>query len=191
MVYGYARVSTKGQARDGNSLEAQEIALKEAGCEVIVKDAFTGIQADRPELQKLLKKLKAGDTLKATKLWRLARTPGEGGELIFSLIEKGITVHILNLGVIDNSPTGKLIVNVLLSFGEYERDLIVERTQEGKAIARMKPGFREGRPPKFNRAQMLHAMELLNEYSYAQVASMTGISKSTLIRYRKKFSEGC
>lgn len=75
--------------------------------------------------------------------------------------------------------------NILLSFAQFERDMIVERTQEGKAIARQNPDFREGRTKKFSKAQIGHALELLNEYSYKQVEQMTGISKSSLIRARK------
>ena len=66
------------------------------------------------------------------------------------LIEKGIKVNILNIGIMDNTPASKLIRNIFFSFAEFERDMIVERTQEGKAIARTKEGFKEGRPKKYN-----------------------------------------
>jgi len=72
---------------------------------------------------------------------------------------------------------------------KFERELIVERTQEGKSIARQKEGYREGRPKKFNRAQIQHAIRLLDQYSYNQVAEMTGISKSTLIRQKNMLCE--
>jgi DNA invertase Pin-like site-specific DNA recombinase len=75
----------------------------------------------------------------------------------------------------------------MLAFAEYERGMIVERTQTGKAVARQDPNFREGRPKKYTKRQLQHAMELLNSgKSYKQVEAMTGISKSTLIRARKK-----
>ena len=74
----------------------------------------------------------------------------------------------------------------MLAFAEFERDMIVERTSEGKAIAKQNPDFKEGRPPKYSRAQLNHAMELLEKYSYKQVGEMTGIGKSTLNRERKK-----
>ena len=86
----------------------------------------------------------------------------------------------------DNSPTGRLIRNVMLAFAEFERDMIVERTQEGKTIAKQRDDFKEGRPKKFSNAQINHALSLLNEYSYRQVEQMTGISKSTLIRAKNK-----
>ena len=191
MNYGYARVSTKGQAKDGNSLEAQEKALRDSGAEKIYKETFTGRETDRPELDKLLKGLQAGDRLIVTKLDRIARSAVKGIELVDSLLARGITVHILNMGILDDTPTGKLIRTIFLGFAEFERDMIVERTQEGKQIARenaRKRGevFREGRPNKYTAQQMNHAMELLKTYSYNQVAEMTGISKSTLIRQHNK-----
>ena len=86
----------------------------------------------------------------------------------------------------DNTPTGKLIRSVMLAFAEFERDMIVERTQEGKAIAKLNPEFQEGRPKKFSRTQINHALSLLSNYSYKQVEQMTGISKSTLIRAKRR-----
>ena len=186
MVYGYCRVSTQTQAKDGNSLEAQEQLLKENGAEEIYSDAFTGTKAHRPELDKLLAVLQAGDKLVITKLDRIARSASQGIELIQSLLDKGITVHVLNMGLLDNTPTGKLIRNIMLAFAEFERDMIIERTQEGKAIARRQPDFREGRPRLYSRKQIQHALELLQDHSYRQVTELTGISKSTLIRAKNK-----
>ena len=186
MVYGYCRVSTQTQAKDGNSLEAQEQLLKENGAEEIYSDAFTGTKAHRPELDKLLAVLQAGDKLVITKLDRIARSASQGIELIQSLLDKGITVHVLNMGLLDNTPTGKLIRNIMLAFAEFERDMIIERTQEGKAIARRQPDFREGRPRLYSRKQIQHALELLQDHSYRQVMELTGISKSTLIRAKNK-----
>ena len=186
MVYGYARVSTKGQAKDGNSLEAQEKALRESGANEIYVDAFTGTKTDRPEFDKLLNKIQKGDTLIVTKLDRFARSMSQGSELVSDLIERGIKVYILNIGVMDNTPSSKLIRNVFFAFAEFERDMIVERTMEGKAIAKQNPDFREGRPKKYSRKQIEHALELLDSNSYKQVEDLTGISKSTLIRAKKK-----
>ena len=90
------------------------------------------------------------------------------------------------MGLMDNTPTGKLIRNIMLAFAEFERDMIVERTQEGKAIAKLNPDFREGRPKKFSRTQINHALLLLDDYSYKQVEQMTGISKSSLIRAKRQ-----
>lgn len=186
MIYGYARVSTKGQAKDGNSLEAQEKALRESGANEIYVDAFTGTKTDRPEFDKLMDKIQKGDTLIVTKLDRFARSMSQGSELVSDLIERGIKVYILNIGVMDNTPSSKLIRNVFFAFAEFERDMIVERTMEGKAIAKQNPDFREGRPKKYSRKQIEHALELLDNNSYKQVEDLTGISKSTLIRAKQK-----
>lgn len=149
MIYGYARVSTKGQAKDGNSLEAQERSLRDNGATEVYYDAFTGTKVDRPKLNKLLALLKEGDTLVVTKLDRLGRSLSKTSELITELIERGVTINILNLGVLNNSSMNTLLRNVLLAFAQFERDMIVERTSEGKAICReTKPEWREGRKRK-------------------------------------------
>ena len=186
MIIGYERVSTRGQARDGNSLEYQEEQLRSAGVEKIYYDTYTGKVSERPELDKLMKKLQSGDTLVVTKLDRVARSVAAGSELIDELNNKGVKVNILNMGIIDDTPTGKLLRNVMLSFAEFERDLIVQRTQEGKEIAKRKPGYKEGRPRKYTKKQLEHAMELLKDNSYNQVSELTGISVSTLTREKKR-----
>ena len=187
MTFGYIRVSTRKQARDGNSLEAQREALTAAGAEKIYTDAFTGTRMERPEWDKLRAQLRRGDVLIVTRLDRLARSVSQASGLITDMIDEGITIHVLNLGVMSNDSVNTLLRNVLLSFAQFERDMIVQRTQEGKAVARATdPDFREGRPPKFDAEQLDHAMELLENHSYAQTAKLTGISKSTLIRERKR-----
>lgn len=185
-VYGYCRVSTKGQAKDGNSLEVQEKLLKENGAVEIYSDSFTGTKLDRPSFDKLLNKLQKGDTLIVTKLDRIARSMTQGSELVTELINKGIRVHILNIGIMDNTPSSKLIRNIFFSFAEFERDMIVERTQEGKAIAKTKAGFKEGRPSKYTDTQINMALDLLDKYSYTEVERMTQISKATLVRAMRK-----
>ena len=187
MIYGYARVSTNGQAKYGNSLEHQEQQLRENGAIEIFKDSFTGTKNDRPELNKLLKIIKSGDTLIITKLDRIARSMLQGSELVNDLINKGIRVHVLNIGIMDNTPASNLIRNIFLAFAQFERDMIVERTLEGKAIAKESPNYKEGRPKKFTKQQIEHALELLESHSYTQVEQMSGISKSTLIRTKKKY----
>ena len=187
MKFGYIRVSTRKQARDGNSLEAQRDALTAAGAEKIYTDAFTGTKMERPEWDKLRAQLRRGDVLIVTKLDRLARSVSQASGLITEMIDEGITINVLNLGILSNDSVNTLLRNVLLSFAQFERDMIVQRTQEGKAVARATdPDFREGRPPKFDTEQLDHAMELLENHSYAQTAKLTGISKSTLIRERKR-----
>ena len=195
MIYGYARVSTRGQAKDGNSLDAQTRALTDAGADIVYADAFTGTKANRPELNKLLEKIQDGDKLIVTKLDRVARSASQGCELIEDLLQRGVTVHILNMGIMDNTPNGKLIRNIMFAFAEFERDMIVERTQEGKAVAKAKAAaegkpFREGRPKRMNRANRAQAVELLQTKSYKEVSELTGLSKSTLIRYKREVDKG-
>lgn len=120
--------------------------------------------------------------LVVTKLDRFARSLTQGSELVTELIKRGIKVNILNIGMMDNTPASKLIRNIFFSFAEFERDMIVERTQEGKAIAKEKDGFHEGRPKKYTTTQIDMAVGLLEKYSYSDVEKMTQISKSTLVR---------
>lgn len=185
-IYGYARVSTMGQMKDGNSLEYQKNKLKEAGVVEIIQEGYTGAKRERPLFSQLINKLEQGDTLIVTKLDRFARNTREGLEVIQELIDKGIILKILNMGTFDNTPQGRMSVTMFLAFAEFERDMIVQRTQEGKAIARTKAGFKEGRPLKYTKIQLNHAMELLKEYSYTKVEEMTRISKSTLTREARK-----
>lgn len=186
MIYGYARVSTVSQGIKGNSLDDQVRTLKEYGCQEIYEETYSGKTMDRPKFQELLSKLVKGDTLVVTKLDRFARTTVEGVQTVQTLFNEGIKVHILNMGLVEDTNIGRLILTVMLAFAEYERGMIVERTQTGKAIARQNPGYRDGRPRKFSEAQINHAVSLLEQgYSYNEVAAMTGISKSTLIRERK------
>ena len=148
MIYGYARVSTKGQAKDGNSLEVQEQLLREQGATVIYKDSFTGTKKHRPEFDKLLSEISKGDTLVVTKLDRIARSTRNGLEIIDELLDREVSINILNMGKFDKSPSGKLMRTIFLAFAEFERDMIVERTTEGKNVARLREDYREGRPKK-------------------------------------------
>ncbi len=187
MIFGYARVSTKMQARDGNSLEGQIQALKDAGAEEIYQDTFSGTKLDRPQFEKLQMKLRKGDTLIVTKLDRLARSVSQASGLITELIDQGVTINVLNLGILSNDSMNTLLRNILLAFAQFERDMIVQRTQEGKAVAKATdPNFKEGRPRKWDNEQLEHAMDLLQDHSYNQVVKLTGISKSTLIREKNK-----
>lgn len=182
MIYGYSRVSTVKQSK-GNSLAEQHDLLKAAGAQEIVSDSYSGTKMQRPAFTELLNRLQAGDRLIVTKLDRFARTAVEGGAIVKELHDRGVTIHILNMGIADNTPMGKLMVTMLLAFAEFERDMIVERTQGGKAIARANGKKVDGRPKKYSPAQMNHALSLLKDgNSYTAVEEMTGISKSTLIR---------
>ena len=184
MIYGYARVSTVSQ-----ELDVQLQALENEGTTMIYKEKFTGTKTNRPQLNELLSKLKEGDKLIVTKLDRLARNTKEGIEIVEQLFAKGVKVHVLNVGLLEDTTMGRFFLQTLLAVAEMERNLIVERTQEGKAIAKQQPGFREGRPNKYTKKQLDHAMSLRDIHSFKQIAEITGISISTLKRESKKRKE--
>lgn len=180
MIYGYARVSSVGQAKDGNSLEAQHAALTERGCAEVYSEAYTGTTTDRPELAKILSKISKGDTLVVTKLDRFSRSAAEGVALIKQLHEKGIIIEILNMGRADNTPMGKLMVTMLLAFAEFEHDQIIERLATGKAIAKAHGKRTDGRKiietPDFQNYLQKQKDGLI---SVCDACRELGISKST------------
>jgi DNA invertase Pin-like site-specific DNA recombinase len=160
----------------------------DSGCEEVIEEQYTGTTTERPQLEDLLMRLNAGDTLMVTKLDRLVRSATEGANLIKELTNKGIRVNILNMGEVDERPQGRLMLHILLAFAEFERDMIVERTQGGKAIARTKAGFREGRPPIAKaRKDAAIKMVVSDGKSYKEATEATGISKSTIVRAVRKY----
>lgn len=185
MVYGYCRVSTKGQM-DGNSIEEQTTEIKKyySNAEIVI-ESYSGAK-ERTIFNKLLQKLVKNDVLVVTKLDRFCRTVKEGLNYIDKLINNGVKIHILNMGLIENTAIGRLIITNLLAFAEFERAMIIERTQSGKAIAKQKEDFREGRPRIYTKKQIEYALKLLENNSYKQVEEITGISKSTLIRAKRE-----
>lgn len=185
MVYGYVRVSTTGQV-PGTSLQEQAAQiLQKYPTAKIIEEAASGAH-ERPKFDSLCNGLVAGDVLVVCKMDRFCRTVKEGLTYVDALREKNVSIHILNMGLIDNSPMGRLMATMLLAFAEFERSQIIERTQSGKAAARLKPNYRDGRPPKYGKEQLEHAVGLLGTYSYKQVERMTGISRSTLQRAKKE-----
>ena len=187
MRYGYARVSSIGQQRNGNSLDAQIELLKQRGAEVIVDECFTGRQVDRPKFTELLEKLQPGDELIVCKLDRFARSSKHGADLIQELVNKGVRVNILNMGIADNTSTGKLLLNIMFAFAEYEADMIAERTSEGKAEKRATdPNYKEGRksikPENFSKIKKEVEDGLM---SIKEAIEKMGISRSSWYKYCK------
>ncbi len=182
-IYGYCRVSTRGQL-DGNSLENQrEQILRDYPTATIIEEQISGAKAVRPKFDDLLQRLESGDMLVVTKLDRFARSLSQGNDTVNELLQRGVRVNILNIGMLDNTPNSKLIRNIFFSFAEFERDMIYERTQEGKALARQRGDFKEGRPRKFNPAKVEEALNYVEAgNSYKRASEMFGISKTTLIR---------
>ena len=186
MIYGYCRVSTKGQAKDGNSLDAQEQEILSRYSDAhIYKEAYTGTTTDRPVFNEVIRQMQENDMLVVSKLDRLARNTEEGIKIVKNLFLKKCSVHVLNVGLLEDTAMGQFFITTLLAVAELERNQIIERCQTGKAIARQNSDFTEGRPKKYSRQQVQHALDLLKSHSYKQVEQMTGISKSTLIRAKK------
>lgn len=191
MIYGYCRVSSKTQI-GGNSFEEQEaLILKEYPNAEIIKEQYTGAKMDRPLFSSLINKLQEGDKLVVSKLDRFCRTTKEGLELIDQLMDKGVKIHILNMGLVEDTALGRMIITNLLAFAEFERAMILERTQAGKEIAKTKDGFKEGRPKKYTDHQIKQAVYMIEhqKYTYKVVEQLTRISKATLIRAVKKYRD--
>lgn len=185
---GYGRVSTPGQQLNGNSLAEQEKSLREAGADEVILECFTGKTVDRPKFKPLLDSLEAGDTLYVTKLDRFARASA-AGDVIAELIDRGVTVHILNFGVANNTATGKLMLNIILSFAQYEREMIWERTQEGKMAAKAKnPDYKEGRKaleihPEFD---ICRDRVAVGELTVVDACAELGVSRSTWYKWTRE-----
>ena len=181
MIYGYARVSTQGQSKDGNSLvEQRQSILERYGDAEIVSEVYSGAK-ERPVFLALLDRLSAGDTLVVTKLDRFCRTTKEGLQYIDLLLNKGVRIHILNMGLVEDTAMGRLIVTNLLAFAEFERAMIRERTSAGKSVKRsMDPEWREGRKRKeVENISEYVEKQRSGEMTVKQICTVLGISRST------------
>ena len=145
MKIGYARVSTREQ-----HLDMQLEALRAAGCEKIFSEKMTGHQQNRPELDACLNFLREGDTLVVYKLDRLGRSLKNILTLLEDFKNKGILFTSLQDSISTEGATGQLMANILGAFAQFERDLIYERTQEGRRIAKEK-GVKFGRKTLINK----------------------------------------
>lgn len=182
MIYGYARVSSRGQYVDGTSIDDQVRVLNENGAMQIYYDTYTGTKMHRPEFDKMMDAVQDGDTIIVTKLDRLGRTSEGIIRLIKDLIDRDITVKVLNMGTIENTPVGRLVVTFLAGIAEFERDLIVERTAAGKAYKKLNdPEWKDGRRPiEINEALFneLRVKVANGELSARSAAATLGVSKS-------------
>ena len=178
---GYGRVSTAGQARNGTSLAEQKKLLMAAGVaeEDIYLDAYTGTKMHRPQFDACMAALEPDDEF-------VVCTEGTG--IVRDLVERGIRVNVLNMGIADNTPMGKMMVTVMLAFAEYERDMIVERTQSGKAARReADPAYTDGRPRIEADEELLRDVvrrQMAGEISAAAAASELGMSRRTYYNRR-------
>jgi DNA invertase Pin-like site-specific DNA recombinase len=191
MIYGYARVSTNRQ-----ELDIQVKALKEAGATKIYKEKISGAKTDRKELNKLLAEIKAGDTLIVTKADRIARSLSQLESFVMELTSRGVAVHIKNMGLFTaesmDNPITKMLFQMLGSFAEFERSMILERTQEGIQNARDK-GVKFGRKSKAYTIEgsLLTAIERVEkgEMSQPEAAKYAKCSVATFKRRLKEYRE--
>lgn len=183
-VYGYARVSTLGQ-----DLNEQKAELIKAGVDKgnLFSEKFTGTTTDRPQFSELLAIVKPGDVITVTKLDRFARNTQEALEAINPLLDANITIKVLNLGTIENTTMGRMILRTLLSVAEMERDMIVERTQAGKEYAKVhKPNYKEGRPKRVITPQYQAIYDYLQTHSYKETATTFKVGTATVSRIKKQ-----
>lgn len=188
MIIGYVRVSTRKQLNGfGIDVQKSEIINKYGDIE-IYEEVFTGSTTERPVLSKLIDILSEGDVLVVSKLDRLARSAKEGIQIVESFFEKGVSVHVLNVGLLENTIMGKFFLTTMLAVAEMERSTIIERTQTGKLIAKEDPNFKDGRPKKFKKKLVERAIQLKETgMTYRQIEAETGISKTTVYRAHREW----
>lgn len=181
MLIGYARVST---ARQGQSLDTQREALLDVGCDPkhIYSDTISGAKWSRPGLDDALAYMRPDDTLVVTRLDRLGRNLVETVTTISDLADNNINVRVLEPALDTSRPADKVVINVMASLAEWERDLLIQRTREGVAHARAQ-GRVAGPKPKLTKEQKQQAALLVeNGQSVMSVARGFNVSRQTIYR---------
>ena len=179
---GYARTSTLDQVA---GYESQLRDLEGVGCSKLFKEQVSAV-GSRPALAACLDYLREGDTLVVTKLDRLARSVMHLGEIVAALTAKGAALRVLNIGLDTSTPTGKLLLNMLGSVAEFERDMMLERQREGIALAR-KQGKYRGRKKALNPEQVQQLRQRVQAGEpKATLARELGISRETLYQYLER-----
>ncbi|GHG04567.1 recombinase family protein [Streptomyces hydrogenans] len=184
MRIGYGRVSTTDQ-----NLDAQRTALEVAGCEEIYLDQISGKLTNRPELDKVMTRLRAGDTLVITKLDRLGRSLKHLLEVSAELEARTVDLVVLDQGLDTSTPVGRFMFQILGAVAEFERSLNVERTMDGLASARAK-GKVGGRKSALTPAQVRHARFMRDErdedgrprHTVQEIADELGVGRATIYR---------
>ena len=182
MKFGYARVSTQDQ-----KLELQLDGLKSFGCETIFKEKMSGKNKIRPELTKMIDRLRAGDVVVVWKLDRLGRSLKDLIELVASFREKGVEFVSLKDGIDTGTATGRFTFNIFASLAEFEREIIRERTMAGLEAARSR-GKKGGRPRGLSKEALAKATSARILYasgkkSVKEISEGLGISRATCYRY--------
>jgi len=180
-VFGYARVSTEAQ-----NLNRQLDALKKYGVDHIYNEKMTGTKRDRPELEKMLDRMTAGDSVVIESLSRLGRSTKDLIELTELFHQRGVNLISLKESIDTSTPTGKLLFTLMSAIAQFERDVIADRTREGLRSARARG--RIGGRPKINSDSMKKAIKLYNtrQYSIKEIEELTGVKKATLYRTMKE-----
>lgn len=178
--YGYARVSTKEQT---SSLDTQVERLRDVeGCVHVYRDVASGSLASRPGLDEAKANLREGDMLMVTKLDRLGRTTLDTLTTIGELDARGITVKALDVNLDTSDAAGKLVVSVMASLAQFERDRLIERTNEGIAHARAQ-GKKFGRPPALDETATAAVVAAIDSgMTITSVAKLHGVSRLTVRR---------
>src|SRR5262252_8569264 len=177
-TYGYARVST-----DGQSLTSQDAELHAAGCAKVYAEKISGARSDRPELAKVLKRLDTGDVLIVTRLDRLARSTRDLLNILDDIAKRGAGFKSLHDAWADTtSAHGRLMVTILAGLAEFERELILARTSDGRVRAKAR-GVRFGRPSALTAHQRREAIQRLAQgEAQADVARTFNVSQATISR---------
>lgn len=174
---GYARVSTSDQ-----NLHAQLDALRAAGCADVREEHASGGRWDRPELQRLLAELGPGDTLVVMKLDRLSRSLGDLLRILETVEAAGAKFRSLGESIDTGSAAGRMMMQMVGAFAEFERAMLRERTHAGLKAARAR-GRVGGRRPALNRHQRAEALEMLRSgRSCAAVGRVFNVHRSTIAR---------
>lgn len=178
MLIGYARVSSYEQ-----NLELQIDALENVGCAKIFSDKISGIKTERHGLDNALSHLRPGDTFVIWKLDRLDRTVKRLIELLEKLEEKGVNFYSITDGINTTTPAGRCFFHIMASLAQMERELLVERTRAGLAVAK-KRGRVGGRKRVMTSSKLEAAKKLLSEgMPPKEVAQNLGVSIPTLYRW--------
>ena len=181
MKIGYARTSTADQEA---GLEAQERDLKKAGAERLFSEQVSSI-ATRDQLKAALDYLRDGDTLVVTKLDRLARSVRDLMDIVETIETKGATLEILEMNLDTASPTGKLILGVLGSVAQFEREIMLERQREGIAKAKAEGKYKGRKPTALAKSETV--LQMLSEgQTETQVAEALSISRSSVQHIKRK-----
>jgi len=182
MLIGYARVSTSDQ-----DTAAQSAALKAAGCEVVFREKASGGRWDRPELHKLLGELRKGDVIVVWKLDRLSRSLRDVLTIMDRVQEKKAGFRSLTEEIDTTTPAGRMMMQMVGAFAEFERAMLKERTHAGLEAAR-KEGRIGGRPPKLKAQQRLEIVKLVTKgkKTAADAARLFGVHPATVSRLLRK-----